>query len=226
VHREPVAHHACLVLGARHQHAPPVQRAGLPPRQPRALLDGVPDRDDQRAVEVRALAGQRPERGLHGLLRGERAAGGHGDRRRRREAVRGQARDDVGQVSGGGVQHERAGDRGERRPVHTRTHVGLDVRRAERDAGVGRHGGARCDAGDDVERQARGGDGEGLGHDGVGRQRIAADQPHDRPARGRLDDQACRDVGGLADRRPDLGAVRHQGEHTVGYVGVGDHQRG
>ena len=138
----------------------------------------------------------------------------------------GQARDDVRQVGGRGVQHERAGDGGERRPVHTRAHVGLDVRGAERDAGVGRHGGARCDAGNDVERQARSGDSERLGHDGVSRQRVAADQSDDRPAPGRLCDQVGGDVGGLADCRPDLGAVRHQGEHAVRYVGVGDHQQG
>ena len=141
-------------------------------------------------------------------------------------AVLGQAHDDVGQVRRRGVQHERAGRVGQRRPVDTPPHVRLDVRGAERDTRVGRHGRAGGDARDDVERQPGGGDGDGLGHHRVGGQRVAADQPHDRPARGRLGDQAGGHVGGLADGVPDLGAVGHEGEHALGDVGVGDHQRG
>ena len=124
------------------------------------------------------------------------------------------------------MQHERPGYGGERRPVETRPHVRLDVCGAERDAGVGRHRGAGADARDDVERHACGGDGERLGHDGVGRQGVAADQPHHLPACGRLGDQACGDVGRLAHGGPDVGAVGHEGEHALGDVGVGDHQRG
>ncbi len=50
---QPVAHLAGLVLGARHQHGPAVQRAALPPVQLRAVGHGLADGHHQRARRVR-----------------------------------------------------------------------------------------------------------------------------------------------------------------------------
>ena len=154
--------------------------------------------------------------------------GGDGDRRGRGDAVLGQARrrrrpgaPTVACSTSG------PGRGGERRPVDTPP--ARPPRRARSRAGHRRRPARRCRRRRPGRRRTArlaAATATRLGHDRVGGQRVAADQPHDRPARGRLGDQAGGDVGRLADGGPDLGAVGHEGEHALGDVGVGDHQRG
>ena len=123
------------------------------------------------------------------------------------------------------MQHEQARGRGQPRP--SRRPAARRPRRAQSRAGRRRRRAPRCPrhARHHVERHARGGDGEGLGDDGVDGQRVARDQAGDRsPAVASATSSRRRRPG--ADRGPDLGTVGDQRQHRLGYVGVGDDQRG
>ena len=77
-----------------------------------------------------------------------------------------------------------------------------------------------------VERHACGGDGQRLGDDGVDGERVARDEAGDRAPVRDLGDELARDLGGGADGGADLGTVGDQRQHGLGYVGVGDDERG
>ena len=132
----------------------------------------------------------------------------------------------LGEVRGGGVQHDQAGGSGQTGPVDALPDVGLDVRRAQRHPGVGGHGRARGHARHHVERHARGGDGQRLGDDGVDGERVARDQAGDRAPVRHLGDELSGDLGGGPDGRAYLGAVGDQRQHRLGHLRVGDDERG
>ncbi len=226
VRPKPVAHHTGLLLGARHQDFPAVQRAGLPPGQLAALGHDVADGHHQVALQLTGVGGERGQRRVDGALLDRGTGSGHRDRGRRRPAVLDQSRRGLGEVAAGGVQHQRTGHRGQRSPVHVAADVHLGVHGAERDTGIGRNRAAAGDAGDDVERGTGLGDLLHLADHGVGGQRVTGDQPHHGAAGRGLVRQVLGHVRRVAHGGANLGAVGGLGDDVGGYVRVGHQQRG
>jgi hypothetical protein len=135
-----------------------------------------------------------------------------------------QRRSRLRQVRRGGVQHQRARHRSERRPINTSAHVRFGVAGAQRYPGESGYRGAGGHSGHHVERHRAAGHRLRFGDHGVRGERIPGDQPHHRPPRLRFGNQVLGDVGGFAHRGTDFGILGGPGVDVGGYVGV-DHQQ-
>ena len=150
------------------------------------------------------------QRGLHRTLLAGGALRGHHARRGVGQLVLDQGAGRIGQMRRGGLQDQRAGSRRQRLPVHVAAHVGNGVRRTQRQPRIGRHRAGGGQAGHDLDVQVAARDGVHLGDDRVDRQRVTGHQPHHVDARAGLGGQRLGDLGGITQRRADVGAA---GQH-------------
>ena len=158
---QPRGQRARLRPGAGDGDRAPVQRPRLEPGQGVAQLRHRTDDRDGRRADARRRRPLRDvlQRRHHRPLPGQRPALDDRDRLARRPAARHQPLGDPRQRAHPHVEHQRAGERGERRPVERAVrlgrilvtgdegHAGGQLAMRDRDAGVGRRGDARRDAG-------------------------------------------------------------------------------
>ena len=232
VTRQPLAHFAGLVFGARHQDRPAVQFAALPPVQLRPaghdLSDGDHQRSSQRTRRVGdaegGRVGQSVQRGFDRTLLAGGAVRGHHARRGVGQLVLDQGAGRIGQMRCSGLQDQRPGSRRQCIPVGAYgvdAHIGNRVRRAQRQPGVARDGAGSGQAGDDLDVQVAACDGVHLGDHRVDRQRVTGHQPHHVGARTSLGGQHLGDFGGIAHRWADVGAAGHDRGRGLALIPVG-----